>query len=189
MKDEEIILLIRTGKATKAFEVIYKNFPMMKKMIISSGGTSEDAKDIFQESIMIFYRMTGKPDFTLNASISTLLYSICRKLWLKKVRDQVSRESKLSEETHSELKEESVDEEWIEDSEKIKMAENVLLQLGEPCRTLLEKFYYEKFSMKEISQSMGYSNEKTAKAQKYKCIERAKKILQEKIVFLKSMLS
>ena len=110
MRDENIILLIKTGKTTKAFELIYKNFPMMKKMIISSGGTSDDAKDIFQDSVIIFYRMTVKSDFSLSSSISTLLYSICRKLWLKKIRDQLSREIKLTEGASSQIKEEPVDD-------------------------------------------------------------------------------
>jgi RNA polymerase sigma factor (sigma-70 family) len=188
MKDQEIISLILKGQTSKAFEVIYRNFPMIKKMIITAGGNSDEAKDIFQDSVIVLYRMVCRPDFTLNSSISTLLYSISKKLWLKNIRDVKSRVISLGDESDNKLSEEDSEEEWMEDAEKNKLAEKVLTELGEPCRSLLEKFYYENASMKEIAQAMGYSNERTAKAQKYKCIERSKKLLQEKIGLLKSLL-
>jgi DNA-directed RNA polymerase specialized sigma24 family protein len=56
------------------------------------------------------------------------------------------------------------------------MMEKAMLNLGEPCRSLLEAFYLQKKSMTEIAGNFGYTNADNAKNQKYKCLMRLKKI-------------
>ena len=105
MDDQKIITLIRTGKNDQALNALYRHYPLMRKMIRSRGGTSNDAEDIFQEALIILVRKvkaagqtTGsdqaKPaEFTLTAQLSTYLFSVCRYLWkdeLKKRRHEVS---------------------------------------------------------------------------------------------------
>jgi RNA polymerase sigma factor (sigma-70 family) len=184
MGDLEIIELIRKGNQTRAFEKVYGSFPVVRKMIVSSGGTLDDAKDIFQDSIIVFYRMALKPDFILTSAIATFLYSVSRKLWLKRIRDYGSKRLALNNEDIVADDPEALTEE----SEKIRIAEKVVEELGEPCRSLLQLFYFERSSMKEIADQLGYANEKTAKAQKYKCIERGKKMVAEKMILLKTSL-
>lgn len=186
MKDSEIIACITGGNTARAFEAIYKNFPSIRKMVIASGGSPEDAKDVFQDSIIVFYNLCRRKDFVLTASVSTLIYSISKKIWYKKIRDHHSRVCNLiSVEVEDNTPWEYEEEEELD---KIKVAENILQQLGEPCRSILVKFYYEKLSMQEIASLLGYSNENTAKAQKYKCMERGKKILKEKWMAIKKMI-
>jgi hypothetical protein len=48
--------------------------------------------------------------------------------------------------------------------------------LGEPCRSLLTAFYMERKSMMDIATEFGYTNPDNAKTQKYKCLNRLKKI-------------
>jgi RNA polymerase sigma factor (sigma-70 family) len=179
--------MIKKGERSIALEKVYGNFPMVRKVVISGGGNEDDARDIFQDAILVFYRLAIKPDFILSSSISTLLYSIGHKLWLKKYRDHESRKSSLSQglpEAYDLQAEEIEDEE----QERNRLSEKILEGLGEPCSTILKMFYYENFSMKEIASRLGYSNENTAKAQKYKCIERGKKILAESLSTLKTLL-
>jgi len=49
-------------------------------------------------------------------------------------------------------------------------------QLGEPCKTLLTDFYMARLGMDEIADKFGYTNADNAKNQKYKCLQRLKKI-------------
>ena len=51
-----------------------------------------------------------------------------------------------------------------------------LQQLGEPCKTIIEDFYINNRSMQEICGSFGYTNADNAKTQKYKCLQRLKKL-------------
>ena len=50
-------------------------------------------------------------------------------------------------------------------------------QLGDPCHTLLDLFYYQKKSMEDITIELNYKNSDSAKNQKYKCLERLRKLV------------
>ena len=54
--------------------------------------------------------------------------------------------------------------------------ENALKQLGEPCRTIITDFYIHNRSMQDICTKFGYTNADNAKNQKYKCLQRLKKL-------------
>ena len=54
--------------------------------------------------------------------------------------------------------------------------EKAMGSLGEPCKSLLEAFYFKKKTMQEIAGDFGYTNPENAKTQKYKCLTRLKKI-------------
>jgi DNA-directed RNA polymerase specialized sigma subunit len=71
-------------------------------------------------------------------------------------------------------------EEEVEAAEKrnadYQLMEKAMMNLGEPCKSLLEAFYVQKKNMTEIAGSFGYTNADNAKNQKYKCLMRLKKI-------------
>jgi hypothetical protein len=48
--------------------------------------------------------------------------------------------------------------------------------LGEPCRGIIKDFYVDHLNMIEIADKYGYTNADNAKNQKYKCLQRLKKI-------------
>ena len=60
-----------------------------------------------------------------------------------------------------------------EEYERIKKLETVFQKLGDACRTLLQMFYYKKSSLKEVAEVMGIT-EKTAKNNKYRCMQSLK---------------
>jgi hypothetical protein len=49
MDDQTILELIRTGKNDLALNALYRNFPAIRKLVRSCGGSTRDAEDIFQE--------------------------------------------------------------------------------------------------------------------------------------------
>lgn len=177
MHDQQIIELIRSNRHDKAFLALYKNYPAVKKLILSKGGSSQDAEDIYQEALIILCRKVTDPSFTLTAKLSTYLYSVCRFLW----KDELKKKQKHY---HFDL-DESVDaedeglQELLDRENRFRAAEKVIMQIGERCRELLQFFYFEAMSMKQIAAKMSFSSENVAKNQKYKCIERAKEKLKE----------
>ncbi len=50
-------------------------------MVIHMGGTSEDARDIFQEGLMIILEKIDEKSFILTSKFITFLYCICENLW------------------------------------------------------------------------------------------------------------
>ena len=172
MTDEKIIELILERKEHKALVKLYRYQGKVEALIQSRGGTKEDARDIFQEALVIFCKKVWEGNFQLTSKLDTFLYSICYNLW-RNVKK--APETEISDNFQAV----SIDglDELLEKEQKIKKVEFVLQKLGEPCFRLLRMFYYEALKMKEIAKKLGYSSEKTAKAQKYKCIERAKKMI------------
>ena len=175
MNDKKIVELIKEREQDKAFMKLYEYFPKVEKLILSKGGSKEDAQDVYQEALIIFYRKVTDTDFTLTSTIGTYLYSVARFLW----KDASKKAKKTGA---SELEIDPMDQEVsdvVDQEERYKLAEEVVGKLGERCIQLLRLFYYEGKRMKEIASTMGFTSEKVAKNQKYKCIERARQQLME----------
>jgi len=173
MDDSNIIELLKFGKQNKAFQKLYKNYPQVEKLILSKGGSKEDAKDIFQEALIIFYEKVTNTEFKLTSAIGTYLYSVSRFLWKDEL---LKRNGKTAVDVSFEfLSEESAEFQLaIEREAKFKQIESVLTQIGDKCLQLLKMFYYEDLSMSVIASKVGLKSDKIAKNQKYKCLERAK---------------
>lgn len=159
-----------------AIETIYKeNYSTIQAFIVKNNGFPDDARDIFQEAMIVLFEKAKSNSFVLSCQIKTYLYSVCRRLWLKKLQQQNRNYPAF------ELIEEiiPVDDE-IESHEKINsdfnLMELALMKLGEPCKGILNAYYVQKKSMPEIAEAFGYTNADNAKTQKYKCLMRLKKI-------------
>ncbi len=171
MEDQKIIDLIKSQKPDKVFTTLYKYFPVVKKMIVSNGGRSEDAEDIYQEALIVFYKKAAEADFKLSSSINTYLYSVARFMWMDQFKKQQKRAFVDIEKQHVNESEFSA---AIETEDQYKLAEKVISELGERCKELLILFYFQTKKLKDIAKKMGYNSENTAKNQKYKCLEAAK---------------
>ncbi len=178
MTDQEIIEHIKNKNNEKAFLALYRHLPMIRKMILSNNGQAADAEDIYQEALIILCTKIRTSDFKLTSQLSTYLYSVCRFLW----KDELKKRNKLPSvnfETGIDRAEENDLEELAAKESQTKLAEKIVSELGDRCKELLLLFYTSNMKLKEIAAKMGYSSENTAKNQKYKCLESAKKNLKE----------
>ncbi|NMD01220.1 MAG: sigma-70 family RNA polymerase sigma factor [Bacteroidales bacterium] len=178
--DESTIIQGIKNNNTMAITYAYKKYyPSVANYIRLNGGNDDDAKDIFQEAMMVLFHNTQKEHFQLSCQLNTYLYSIARNLWLTELRRQNKNTTEI--EDFDQLL--SEDELLMEEAEeKVKAQRNLKLSLetlGEPCKTILTAFYIEQLSMQEIAEKMGYTNSENAKNQKYKCLLRLKKIYQK----------
>jgi RNA polymerase sigma factor (sigma-70 family) len=175
---EEIALLKGLALNDKqAVEQIYKdNYNTIQAFILNNNGSSDDARDIFQEAMIVLYEKAQLPQFELTCQLKTFIYSVCRRLWLKKL-NQMQRYSN----GFNERLEETVPvEEDIEQHEKkdadFNLMEVAMSKIGEPCKSLLDAYYVQKKQMQQIATDFGYTNADNAKTQKYKCLMRLKKL-------------
>ncbi len=160
----------------KAVETIYKeNYGTVQSLIINNNGTADDAKDIFQEAMIVLYEKARSGTFELNCLIKTYVYSVARRLWLKRLQQANRFNGEISGSEAAVSVEDDIGEHARRDAE-FEMMEKAILSLGEPCKSLLEAFYLQKRNMQEIATSFGYTNAENAKTQKYKCLVRLKKI-------------
>lgn len=173
--DSEVILGILNNSESVLKRLYIAYFPMVLQLIINNNGDADDAKDIYQETIIILYNKIKNGDFELSSKLKTYIYSVSRRLWLKRLT-QLNRYGGDIKDFEEFL---TVDDEAERNNERDiqfnKMGE-ALNQLGEPCRTIIEDFYIKNRSMKEICEDFGYTNADNAKTQKYKCLQRLKKL-------------
>lgn len=163
-------------KDGSVIEAIYRdNYPMIQAFILNNNGNSDEARDIFQEAMIVIYEKAVSGTFELNCLLKTYLYSVCRRLWLKRLQ-QLQRYVNLVENVEETV---VVDEDLeIHDKHNANFAimENAMNKIGEPCKSLLDAYYIQKKNMQEIAADFGYTNADNAKTQKYKCLVRLKKL-------------
>lgn len=173
---EKALLEGLAANDTTAIETIYReNYAVIQAFIVKNNGYPDDARDIFQEAMIILFEKAKSSSFVLSCQIKTYLYSVCRRLWLKKLQKQ-NRYNPSIETIQETVAVEDEIETHEKRNEDFTLMENALSKIGEPCKSLLEAFYIQKKSMPEIAASFGYTNADNAKTQKYKCLVRLKKI-------------
>lgn len=171
MTDSEILAKVGKGDE-RALDYLYKKYyRMMVKLVISNNGSEEEAKDIYQEALIVFWQKAVGGNFTLTSKISTYLYSICLNLW----RKELDRKGKLSHE-------EKDSSHFMEDDkeERVKIINDCINELGDTCRKVLTYYYFDGMSMNEIAEKMDFANPDTAKTKKYKCKQRLDKLIKTK---------
>jgi DNA-directed RNA polymerase specialized sigma24 family protein len=173
---EEVLPEMQTPQARKRlFEDLYQRvFPRVAKFVSSRNGSFQDAKDIFQDSLVIYYeKLTGKKR-EVHGSEEAYVLGIAKHLWLRKF----SREKDLVSLDEGEA---SIDipDEYFPTVETNKLV-LFLERTGKKCMELLRAFYYSRQSMEEITESFGYSSAHSATVQKFKCLEKMRDTVKEK---------
>ncbi|HEY2650233.1 MAG TPA: sigma-70 family RNA polymerase sigma factor [Puia sp.] len=160
----------------KAIETIYRvHYSMIQTLVINNNGTSDDARDVFQEAIIVLYEKAKSGSFELHAQLKTYIYAVCRRLWLKKLAYYARFSGDLANAPETIATDDDL-EMYEHRTADFEMMEQALQNLGEPCKELLESYYIRKKNMSEIAKEFGYTNADNAKNQKYKCLMRLKKI-------------
>jgi len=155
------------------FEGLYlKCFPAVAAMIAKSGGALDDAREVFQEALLVFYEKSlddSQPE--LPRDEGAYLFGICRFLWYKDQRHQAKfSQTKL----HFDLPEEAP----VLPNQSKKL--NFLETAGKKCMEILKSFYYDNASAEELRDIYGFSSERSATVQKYKCLEKVRSVVKEK---------
>ncbi len=174
--NEQVLLIGLANNDSKAIETIYKdNFNMVQSFILNNNGSYDDARDIFQEAVIALYEKAQTESFVLTCQIKTYLYSICRRLWLKRLQQMGKYSRKIETVEDTVAVEEDLEAHEKRNAEFIIM-DRALNSLGEPCKSLLEGYYLKKMNMAKLAEDFGYTNADNAKTQKYKCLMRLKKL-------------
>ena len=175
LQEQELLKALATNDKSAIEKIYQDNYSLIQNLILNNNGSEDDARDIFQEALIILYEKSKSDTFELTCQIRTYVYSVCRRLWLKKLQQNRRYEAQISS-----MVETIPVEEDLEDHDKrtlqFGMMEKAMNSIGEPCKSLLESYYIQKKTMQEIADNFGYTNAENAKNQKYKCLLRLKKL-------------
>ena len=156
------------GNDQQVLKKIYQDhLPGIIAMVKKNNGSIEDAKDIFQEAILIVYDKARQPGFELKGTFYSFLFGVSRFLWLRQLKKKYRKNITIDGD------EGYIDEGEVnalqEKEEKWKLFHEVFVRLGEDCQKVLQ-YFFDGMSLKDIGEKMGYSVS-YVKLKKFKCKE------------------
>ena len=142
-------------------------FQSIRHLIVSNSGSEDDARDVFQEVLIVFFRKLKLPDFSLISSLKTYLYSVARLIWLKELEHRKKFEN--FEETGTNYLTDDKDlPDLIERNERMRLYREKFEELSEDCKRVLRMFL-NNIPIKEITRLMGYSSDQHTKNRRFRC--------------------
>jgi DNA-directed RNA polymerase specialized sigma24 family protein len=166
---------------------LYKDaFPLVARHIAKMGGSLEEARDVFQDALVIYYEKQMQGKLVLRYSEKTYVFGISRHLWNKRYHETVGIDQidilNLDVEDYASVI--STADKQICTSSLFKL----LQSSGKKCMELLSAFYYEKMPMDKLAEQFGFSGSRSATAQKFKCLEKVKQTVKEKSIYYEDIL-
>lgn len=174
-----IVECIKNRQNDKALSYLYSHtLKKVKGYILNNSGSQDEANDIFQDAVIIFFKSVIENKFEHSSSVDAYIFTISKNLWInaaKRKRTLVHvdiEDQHLSAETDSQL-------DNMISKEKRSALDIAYSKLDEACRKLLGMVAYEKLSMKELQVKMELTSENAAKTMHYRCKQSFHKIIKE----------
>lgn len=178
--DSYIITALQQPDINEPLRVLYKAyFEDIVKYISNRNGSADDGADIFQEAILQFVEIVKAGKFQGKSSIKTFLFAISKNLWRQELRSRERRNKReLMFDGTGALQAPEADERWFH-KDRQKAIEKLYETVGEVCRNILQGFYYEELTMKELLQKFNYENEQVLRNRKSLCLKKIKTALEQ----------
>lgn len=141
-----------------------------------------DAIDIYQDAIIALQQnaINGKIN-NLNSSVSTYLFAIGK----YKIFHSHRKNSKIEFNNDIQLVEKSFDLDVNFLDDELTNQQSILkkhfAKLGERCKDVLRLFYFQGYTLDEITEILDYSDKKVLKSQKSRCIKQLKDLVNKGI--------
>lgn len=138
--------------------------------------------DIFNEALLRLWKniQNGKlSEQSLTSSLTTYLNGIGVHIWqeTKRLYKEIIPEDdeEVEKAQQAACTRVNTADPWADKKEAIERAVD---RMGKPCAPLLIAFYWKDLPHEQIATQLGYKDADSAKAQKYKCINKLKKIVK-----------
>ena len=159
----------------RAYQFLYAEvFPSFRFWVLSNSGSDMDAEDSFQKGLLNFLLNveTGKYQLQAEARITTVVFEYCKRVWQTELKSARFRtKAALSDEIDT-----ADTADVVKDLERMDVVDAVrksLDQLKGECRKLIEWFYMDDLSLRDIAERLGMK-ESSVKSKRYDCAEKLK---------------
>ena len=147
----------------------YRNYyyHTIRRLVRTNHGREDDARDLFQDVLLVIFQKARSGSFILSCSLSTYLFSVSKLLWLKELEKRKRKSEILID--HLELTDTETDViEIAEYNERLFIYRQHFEQLSKDCKMVLSLFIEGK-SIAEITALMGYKSDQYTRNRRYKC--------------------
>ncbi len=166
------------GENNHSFGQLYRDyFSLVNRFVINNSGQTEDAEDLFQDTMVVLIEKLRQDNFELTASLKTYIMAIAKNLWLKKLRSpkKIVEFSELLEQQYFEEINLAIEAEksyWDR-------LQNYLHQITDHCKGLIHDMFFQQKKIEQIQKEYGYSSKQNAQNQKYKCVEQIRRAKEQ----------
>lgn len=161
----------------KSWESLYQEyFPLIERYVLTNNGQADDARDMFQEGLLIFIKNLSTGKYRGESSIKTYLFAICRNLWLKTIEVRQREAMAITE------SERIVDDNDIRYLLRIRSVGILIDQLKPDCRRIITEFYVNNKSLEQLRQMFNVSNIQVMKVKKSRCLTYLKRRFAESVI-------
>ena len=168
---------IKTGGEKYLREIYETHRVTFIQWIIKNYSIDEElAVELYQKAFITFYYNIKEGKLTeLSSSIKTYLFAIGKNL----VREHFKTGQKFVDDKQLELEqvEDSITSKYEKNAKK-ESIKNYLQRIGEPCKTVIELFYFRHYSMEAIANELGYKDERIAAKRKFICLRQLKELMK-----------
>ena len=178
---QEIVRRIRNGDSQPLKQIYASMTERCIKYIQSRNGTADDAKDLLQDSLYIFFkRVMEDEQFTLTAPAEAFIFRIFQNKWFKLFKSKGYKNTKLDlDEEDSRRKNNIADEESLPDDFVLTDSEHpvskLMDQLGKDCKKVLLAFYVYKQGLEAIAEDLDFTY-KYVKLKRFRCMEQLRNL-------------
>jgi RNA polymerase sigma factor (sigma-70 family) len=151
--------------------IYQSNYHKIAGYVMDNSGTHEDAKDIYQEAFVAVWRnlQLGKVSFVVFDHVKGYLFRIAQHKWIDELRKRKKQTVTLQfDKAEQETAWKPLDP---DDEDYLQRVETAYAAMGEPCRQLLNRFYFQKQPLRDIAAAFSWT-EATAKNNKYRCLQK-----------------
>jgi RNA polymerase sigma factor (sigma-70 family) len=142
-------------------------YQTVRRFVLSNSGNEEDAKDLFQDVLVVLFQKARTEHFKLTCALGTYLYSVSRLLWLK----ELGKRKWICHKTvdYEEFIDTESDIDMIsEKNERLLFYRKCFEKLSDSCRKVLSLFM-DGLSIADITMRMGFKSEQHTKNRRYRC--------------------
>lgn len=156
------------------------NYPKVEAFVLKNSGGKDEAKDVFQEAFIAVWHNIKCDKYTEagEASINAYIFTIAKNKWMDVLRSKGFKKTIVSSSlNHFEVPAEESSEQHddIFKNKRLQDTMQAFNNLGEACKNLLTKFYFEKKSMQLISEELDIDAAST-RNKKYRCMQKLREI-------------
>jgi RNA polymerase sigma factor (sigma-70 family) len=166
---------------TKVLKALYtSNYPKIEILVLKNSGSKDQAKDIYQDAFLAVWQNIKLNKFIprSESSINGYLYTIAKNKWMDVLRSQGYKKTVVTSQlNHFEIKDDEnngIDDDILKDK-RLEDVMQAFRDLGDACKSLLSKFYFEKKSMNVIAEELAIDSAST-RNKKYRCMQKLKEI-------------
>jgi len=152
------------------FLALYKKaFPVVARYVARMGGSLEEAQDIFQDTLVIYYEKVASAQAGIIVNEKAYLLGIAKRLWLQHYK------TGLKNQPLNDFDIEAVPDEQPATGKILHYLETA----GKKCMELLKAYYYDHLPVGDVATLFGYSGTHSATVAKYKCLEKVRETVKQ----------